>query len=214
MFPLRDSVPRKIFPFWTIAIILANIYIFFLELISGDPDTFIKQYALVPINVNFSESSALLPFVTSLFIHGGFLHVGANMLFLWVFGDNVEERLGFLLFPIFYILAGVFGGLAQYFFIPNSPIPIIGASGAIAGILGAYYILFPKSKVRTLVPIFIIPALVDIPATVILVYWFVIQVFNGIASITSGVLALGGVAWFAHVGGFLLGLFTGYLAKK
>src|SRR3989344_2528645 len=117
MLPLKDSQPARIFPFWIYVIIALNIYVFFLELTTPNPERFIAQYALIPALVNFADFSSLLPFITSQFLHGGFLHIASNMLFLWVFGDNVEERLGFIFFPVFYLLAGIIGGLAQYIFV-------------------------------------------------------------------------------------------------
>ncbi|HBL52031.1 MAG: hypothetical protein A3D24_03615 [Candidatus Blackburnbacteria bacterium RIFCSPHIGHO2_02_FULL_39_13] len=213
MFPLRDSKSSGIFPFWTIAIIVINVYIFILELTSGNPDFFIRRYALIPSRVDFANIETLFPFVTSQFIHAGFLHIGSNMLFLWVFGDNVEGKLGHFLFPFFYLLAGAVGALAQYMIVPNSSIPMLGASGAIAGVLGAYYVLFPRHSVRALVLILFFPAIIDVPASLMLVYWFFTQVFNSVATITAGA-QLGGVAWFAHVGGFVTGLVVGNILKR
>ena len=135
------------------------------------------------------------------------------MLFLWVFGDNVEGKLGHFLFPFFYLLAGAVGALAQYMIVPNSSIPMLGASGAIAGVLGAYYVLFPRHSVRALVLILFFPAIIDVPASLMLVYWFFTQVFNSVATITAGA-QLGGVAWFAHVGGFVTGLVVGNILKR
>src|SRR3989344_4570760 len=168
MIPLRDSHPANIFPFWVITIIGLNIYVFFLELTSLNPDLFITQYALTASLVDLSRIEGITPFITSQFLHGGFLHIISNMLFLWVFGDNVEGSLGFLFFPFFYILAGIFAGLAQYILMPESAIPMLGASGAVAGVLGAYFAYFPQHKIKTLVPFFGFLTVVDIPASFML----------------------------------------------
>lgn len=214
MIPLRDSHPTGKFPFWVITIIAANVYVFYLELTSLNPDAFVAQFALIPSLVDFSIPQTLISFITSQFLHGGFIHIISNMLFLWIFGDNVEERLGFLLFPIFYLASGAAGGLAQYFLIPDSTIPMLGASGAIAGVLGAYLALFPRHTVKTLVPVFGFLTVMDIPASVMLLYWFITQLFSGAASITLATAGLGGIAFFAHAGGFAFGWIIGGLFKE
>lgn len=214
MVPLKDNEPAGKFAFWVLIIIALNIYFFLLELTAPDPDAFISQYALIPKLVNPSNWETLKPFLTSQFLHGGFIHIISNMLFLWIFGDNVEAALGFLLFPIFYLAAGVVGGLAQYILLPSSDIPMLGASGAIAGVLGAYFALFPKHTVKTLVPIFGFFTVIDIPASVMLIYWFFTQLFSGAASIAVHAQALGGIAFFAHIGGFTFGWIFGGLFKK
>lgn len=210
MLPLRDSQPAKIFPFWVVAIVLANIIVFFLELTAPNLDAFIAQYALIPAKVNFFELETLKPFLTSQFLHGGFLHIASNMWFLWIFGDNIEEKLGFFFFPLFYLLAGTVGGLAQYILVPDSTLPMLGASGAVAGVLGAYFSFFPKHKIDTLIPVFGFPAVMPIPASVMLFYWFFLQLFNGTATVIAGSAAFGGIAWFAHIGGFATGWFIGH----
>jgi membrane associated rhomboid family serine protease len=205
MIPLKDSEPSGIFPFWVLTIIGLNIYMFFLELTAPDLDIFITQYALIPSQVDFSSLTSLYPFVTSQFLHGGFLHIISNMLFLWIFGDNVEGRFGFLLFPLIYLASGVAGALTQYFFMPQSSIPMLGASGAIAGILGAYFAWFGHHTVKTLVPVFGFITVMNIPASVMLLYWFITQIFSGVASIAYTTADVGGVAFFAHAGGFGFG---------
>lgn len=214
MLPLRDTQPARIFPFLTIAIIVANILVFLMELAAPDIEVFIAQYALIPARIDFLQVSTLAPFITSQFLHGGFLHIASNMWFLWIFGDNVEERLGRLFYVPFYLLAGAVGGLLQYIFISNSTLPMLGASGAVAGVLGAYYAMFPKHNIRTLVPVFGFFTVMNLPASLMLFYWFFTQIFSGVATITTGTFALGGVAWFAHIGGFALGWFVGHQLKR
>lgn len=214
MIPLRDSHPSNIFPFWVVTIIGINIYVFFLEITSLNPESFIFQYALIPRLIDFSDPQTLWPFITSQFLHGGFIHIISNMLFLWIFGDNVEERFGFLLFPFFYLASGTAGAFAQYIFMPESQIPMLGASGAIAGVLGAYFALFGHHSVKTLVPIFGFFTIMDIPASVMLIYWFITQLFSGFASITLTTADVGGVAFFAHAGGFMFGWLWGRMIKS
>lgn len=204
MLPLKDTNPIPGARFWVVAIILFNLYIFAQELLAQNPADFIIKYALIPSQINFSNLTSLYSFITSQFIHGGFIHVLSNMLFLWVFGRNVEAVLGFSFFPVFFILSGIVAGLTQYSFMPTDPIPVIGASGAVAGVLGAYFALFPHHKIKTLVFIFIFITIIDIPAYFLLFYWFITQLFSSVASITL-FPAAGGEAFLAHVGGFLFG---------
>lgn len=218
MFPLSDTKTSGRSPIWVVIFILANVWVFILELTAPNPDLFVGQFALIPSQVNFFNLDSLEPFLTSQFLHGGFIHIISNMWFLWIFGDNVEERLGFFFFPIFYLLAGVVGGLTQYVFIPNSDIPMLGASGAIAGVLGAYMVLFPHHNIKTLVPIYGFLTVINLPAYAVLILWFVTQLFSGSASIITATASLGGVAFFTHIGGFLTGwivakLYNNHLAK-
>lgn len=211
MIPLSDSGPTTKFPLWVIAIIAINIYVFYLELTAFDPDAFISQYAFIPANINFFNPSTLTPLITSQFLHGGFIHIISNMWFFWIFGDNVEYRLGKIFFPIFYLASGLMGNLLQYIFAIQSDIPVLGASGAIAGILGAYYALYPNNKVKTLVFILLFVTVIDIPASFMLFYWLILQLFNGAIAVSPAVANLGGggIAYFAHIGGFILGWFVG-----
>lgn len=206
MLPIQDTHALSKFPFWTITIILVNIYVFYLELTSPVPDAFIMQYALTPSQVIPSDLHTFLPFITSQFLHGGFLHIISNMLFLWVFGNNVEKTFGAIAFPIFYIASGIVAGLTQYFFTPTSTIPMLGASGAVAGVLGAYFTLFPNNKIRSLVFIFVFVTLLNVPAYLLLFFWFITQFFNGVASISLNP-NVGGIAFLPHIGGFLFGWF-------
>jgi membrane associated rhomboid family serine protease len=148
------------------------------------------------------EKSPLLSLLTSMFLHGGLLHIAGNMLYLWVFGNNVEDRLGHAGFVVFYLLAGVAAAYAQAWSSPDSVIPMIGASGAIAGTLGAYLVMFPRARIVTLIPLFFFLQLAELPAVVVLGFWFVLQAFQGVGSLGADV---GGVAWWAHIGGFVFG---------
>lgn len=213
MLPLQDtgSTSHK-FPFWVITIIIINLIAFYFELTASNPDFFISQHALVPSMINLSHPGTLFSFITSQFLHGGLIHIASNMWFLWIFGDNVEERLGSLLFPIFYLSSGFLGNFLQYIIDSSSPIPIIGASGAIAGVLGAYYAFFPQNKVKTLIFILFFVTIIEIPSSFILFYWFITQLFSSAISISASQASLGGgIAYFAHIGGFALGFLIGKL---
>lgn len=211
MFPLHDSRPTKIYPFLTYLIIASNIVVFILEIISQDVDTFIKQFALIPERVSFLDYSTLTPFLTSQFLHAGFFHIISNMWFLKIFGDNVEEKFGRIFYLFVYLLSGVAGGFVQYLFSPNSTIPMLGASGAVAGVLGAYFVFFPHHRIETLIPTGLFVSTVSIPAGIVLFYWFVTQLFSGVGSIA--VAQTGGVAFWAHVGGFTTGWAIAKLKK-
>lgn len=204
MIPLSDSHPAGKFPFWVILIIIANVYFFYLELTALNFEAFVSQYALIPALVDFSNPLTLIPFITSQFLHGGFIHIISNMLFLWIFGDNIEARLGKIFFPFFYLGSGVAGGLAQYLIMPDSSIPMLGASGAIAGVLGAYLAIFPHHTIKTLIPVFGFPTVVNIPASIMLFYWFFTQLLAGSTSFAVA-SDVGGVAYFAHIGGSAAG---------
>ncbi|MEW5826059.1 MAG: rhomboid family intramembrane serine protease [Candidatus Bipolaricaulota bacterium] len=180
-------------------------------------DAFIAQYALVP--AEFLRGVDLPPtipvpiwltLISSLFLHGGLMHLVGNMLYLWVFGDNVEDAMGRARFLLFYLLCGAAAAMAQIAFSPSSSIPLLGASGAIAGVLGAYLTLFPTARVLTLIPIFFFVRLVAVPAVLVLGIWFALQLFNGVGSL--GVSS--GVAWFAHIGGFLAGLALVFVFRR
>jgi membrane associated rhomboid family serine protease len=151
--------------------------------------------------------TALQRIITSTFLHGGLLHIGSNMLYLWIFGDNVEEALSHVGYGVFYILAGIVAAIAQIMVNPASTIPMLGASGAVAGVLGFYAVMFPRARVRTLVFLFIFVTFINLPALIVLGFWFVLQLFQGVAAL--GANAAGGVAWFAHIGGFALGMLVG-----
>jgi len=202
MFPIRDTQPSYSTPMVTIALILVNALVFFYE-ISLDAWTrndFIAAYGLVP------EHFTAANLITSMFLHGGWMHMLGNMWFLWIFGDNIEDILGHAKFLVFYLVCGVAAGLTQVFLTTDPRIPTVGASGAIAGVMGAYMLKFPHSRVLTLVTIIFFFTTVEVPAWVMLIYWFVIQFTSGVGAIASShVTQGGGVAFFAHVGGFVAG---------
>jgi membrane associated rhomboid family serine protease len=202
MIPLRDSQPSHSTPLVTATLIGANVLIFFYQL-SLDPyslNHFVAAYGVVPARLDLST------LVTSMFLHGGWLHLIGNMWFLWIYGDNVEDILGPFKYLLFYLACGVAAGLTHVLTNPDSRVPTIGASGAIAGVMGAYMVKFPHSRIVTLVPIFFFVTLVEIPAAIMLVYWFVLQVFSGVGAMAYSSVSQGGVAWFAHAGGFLAGM--------
>ncbi|MBC7928639.1 MAG: rhomboid family intramembrane serine protease [Bryobacteraceae bacterium] len=207
MIPLRDTQPSNSFPFVTLLIIVANVLIFFFQL-SLEPhflNYFIANYGIVP------DRFQLADLVTSMFLHGGWMHLIGNMWFLWIYGDNVEDVVGHGRFLLFYLMCGVAAGLVHVLLNADSRVPTVGASGAIAGVMGAYMVKFPRSKVLTLIPIFIFFTTVEIPAFFILLYWFVIQIFSGLGSVGVSNVSRGGVAWFAHIGGFVAGIGLVYL---
>lgn len=201
MIPLRDSQPSFSRPTVTISLIAVNTAVFFFQfsLDRFSLNHFILTYGLVPGDLS------LTTLVTSMFLHGGWLHLIGNMWFLWIYGDNVEDLLGHGRFLLFYLLCGVAAGVAHVALNLDSRVPTVGASGAIAGVMGAYLVKFPRSRIVTLVPIFFFLTTIEIPASLILVYWFVVQFFSGFGSIGYSNMSQGGVAWFAHVGGFLAG---------
>ena len=214
MFPIRDSARSGKTPFITWTIIVVNVLVFFQEILAPNPESFITQYALVPKTVNFFYPFSLFPFLTSLFLHAGWVHLISNMWFLKIFGDNVEATLGHLKFLFIYLVWGVAAGLIQYLFLVTSSVPMLGASGAIAGVLGAYMVFFPGSKIEVLIPTYGFWARALVPAPFMLFYWFIIQLFSGTASVVAGTAAVGGVAWWAHAGGFVAGYLTAKIFPK
>jgi|TARA_B100000446_G_scaffold72208_1_gene68411 membrane associated rhomboid family serine protease len=202
-FPYKDDNPRVLFPFVTFGIITLNVLIFLGQFwISGnDPDigkSLVYMYGFVPAEFN------PLTIFTSMFMHGGFAHIIGNMWFLYIFGDNVESILGHVKYFMFYLACGIGAALAQFFVEPASQVPMIGASGAVAGVLGAYMIRFPKARVHVLAVIIIFITTFVVPAQIVLGLWFLMQLSGGLGSL--GVDTTGGVAWFAHIGGFIIGV--------
>ncbi|MBZ5728459.1 MAG: rhomboid family intramembrane serine protease [Acidobacteriia bacterium] len=202
MFPLRDTQPSNSRPVVTVLLIVVNILVFLFEFSLGDYErnAFIATYGLVPDRLHLASV------FTHMFLHGGWLHVLGNMWFLWIFGDNVEDILGHGKYLAFYLLCGVAAAVTQIFFSFDSRVPMVGASGAIAGVMGAYLIKFPRARIVTLAFIFFFVTTFDIPAWVMLIYWFAIQLFSGVGSIGYSQANQGGTAFFAHVGGFVAGI--------
>jgi len=203
MIPLRALLQRHSTPVMTLIIIGLNVFCFFVELTQPAylNNTFIQHYALIP------DRLRLTALVTSMFLHGGWLHLIGNMWFLWVFGSHIENALGSGRFLFMYLLCGVLSAIVQLMTNLGSPIPTLGASGAIAGVMGAFLVLYPRVRVLTLVFIVFFITTIDIPAAFMLVYWFLIQLGSGLFSAGRFSSDAGGVAWFAHVGGFLAGIF-------
>ncbi|MBI2051676.1 rhomboid family intramembrane serine protease [Candidatus Roizmanbacteria bacterium] len=210
MFPIRDSTPRQSFPFVNYALILLNVLVFVVELAAPNFDVFVDRYAFIPAQFSFFRIDSYFPIFTALFVHGGFLHIASNMWFLHIFGDNIEDRFGHLLYLFFYLAAGFIATMGQYVFTAGSPVPMIGASGAVSGVAGAYYVLFRHSKVETLVALFLVWTVIELPASFVLGYWFVTQLFAGLGSLATIDINQGGIAFFAHIGGFIFG----YLVAK
>ncbi len=203
MIPLRSSEPHYRTPSVNLFLIAANVLVFLYELSLGNGyrlNHFISLYGIVPDRLNLASV------FTSMFIHGGFLHILGNMWFLWIFGRGIEDILGHAKYLVFYLACGVAAAFAHVLVNFNSTVPTVGASGAIAGVMGAYLVTFPRARIVTLVPIIIFITTVDIPAAFLLLYWFAIQFFNGVGSVGYSQASSGDVAWFAHVGGFITGI--------
>jgi hypothetical protein len=220
MIPIRDRNPSGTFPYVTIGIIIVNILIFLYELSLGSGlGEFIMKFGVVPLKVSYYSQvpdltfiNTFFPFISSMFLHGGFVHLIGNMWFLWIFGDNIEDKLGHFKFIAFYFLCGIIASSVHVFFNSQSNVPCVGASGAIAGVLGAYMVTFPRARVVTIVPLFVFIQVMELPAMVVLGFWFVIQFFNGAASITASASGAG-VAWWAHIGGFAAGVIILYIIR-
>jgi membrane associated rhomboid family serine protease len=224
VFPISDNNPTRITPYVTYALIAVNIVVFIHELTLAPPELeqFFQLYAVIPRELTTSLSGIPvnqpvpepLTLVTSQFLHGGFLHVAGNMLFLWIFGNNIEDRLGHIKYIIFYLACGILAALAQWFFSNQSGIPSLGASGAIAGVMGAYILRFPKAQIRTLLVLGPFITFPEIPAVFFLGFWFFQQALYSIASLgvpTSIGMESGGIAYWAHAGGFVFGAILGPL---
>ncbi|RKY52567.1 MAG: rhomboid family intramembrane serine protease [Candidatus Neomarinimicrobiota bacterium] len=205
--PLRDSTFRLKTPYITYLLIAINFFVYFYQLTIPRPEyrEWFYTAGVIPTYIfRGGIAPSIFPFITSLFVHGGFLHVAGNMLYLWIFGDNIESLLGHAKFVIFYISCGIFATLVQILVNPSSNLPIVGASGAISGILGAYILRYPRARIQVLIWLFIFIKRVWIPAVYVLGFWFIVQLSSGIGALA--VQQGGGVAWFAHIGGFLAGI--------
>jgi rhomboid family protein len=212
MIPLRDNVPSRGVPVVTYGIIALNVVVFLHEIQLGHrADGFLETFGLVPIRFHAAHDpvSRFLPIFTSMFLHAGLMHLVGNMLFLHIFGDNVEDRLGHLRFLVFYFGCGMIAALVQVNMLGHSRLPMVGASGAIAGVTGAYFVFYPRARILTLVPIFLFWDFVQVPAVVFLFLWFAMQVVYGMMALAGP--QTGGVAWWAHVGGFSAGAIGGLL---
>ncbi len=215
MFPIQDDAPRRGVPVATYILITVNVLVFLLE-ISLSPavlEQVVHLFGVVPARFTDPAFAAYDPFpgfkyftlVTCMFLHGGWVHILGNMWTLWIFGDNVEDRMGSVRFVIFYLLCGIAASLFHIYMHPHSTVPVIGASGAISGVLGAYYALFPLARIVVMIPIFIFPFFFELPAVLYLAWWFSLQVFSGTLSVVHGQIG-GPVAWWAHAGGFVAGV--------
>ena len=209
MIPLRDNIPSKNYPIVNNTIIGINIVLYLIELAQGEKLTsFVYMYGLVParysvpeIMTYFTTGQQFFSFISFMFLHGSFLHILGNMWMLYIFGDNIEDRLGSFRYLIFYLLCGMASGFSHLLFNLHSNVPVIGASGSIAGVMGAYFLLYPNAKILSLVPVLFIPFFFEIPAFIFLGFWLVLQFFNAALSHGSGSI----IAWWAHIGGFLFG---------
>ena len=216
MIPLKDDNPTRTFPIINYVLIAANVAVFIYEITlpPGASKAFLAANAMIPMRIPqflagyLGFKMAFYPTFTSMFLHGGWMHLLGNMLFLYIFGDNVEDYFGHVAYLVFYLVCGVGSGLIHSLFNLHSSIPALGASGAISGVMGAYAVLFPRARVLMLFFIFLIP----VPAFFVLGYWFVLQFLEGIGGV--GAAAAGGVAWWAHIGGFLMGLAIAWVVKE
>ncbi len=208
LLPIGDTgAPRRTFPLITYALIAANILVFLYEIQLGD--AFVERWSFIPSRFSADPARYWPTIFTALFLHASLIHIGGNMLFLWVFGDNVEDRFGHFGFLLFYLLCGMIAMLTQFAFELGSTTPNLGASGAIAGVLGAYFLLFPRAKVDVLLILFV----VQVPALILIGLWFILQLLSGIGSISSSANS-GGVAYMAHVGGFVSGLLLTFVFNR
>ena len=216
MIPLKDDNPTSTYPFVTVGLIVINILVYFYEISLGPYfEPFLDLYGAKPLFVLSMSAPPEYPapyitIFTSMFLHGGFFHVAGNMLYLWIFGNNIEDSMGHIKFIIFYLLCGIVAVYTFSIINSRSTIPMIGASGAVSGVLGAYIILFPRAKVLTIVPFGFYMQMIKVPAIFVLGFWIIIQIINGMLS--GG--TKGGVAWFAHIGGFIAGIVLIGLFKK
>jgi membrane associated rhomboid family serine protease len=220
MFPIRDTVPNRTFPITTWLIIILCVIVFFFEttLPHRTLEKFIVFFGIVPVEYTKRHWHGLplidyISFLTTMFLHGGWLHFLGNMWFLKIFGSKVEDRMGHRGFLVFYLISGILASAFYIYFSPRSSMPVIGASGAIAGVMGAYYVMFPGARILTLIPILIFPWFVEIPAFFFLGWWFLLQLLSGSLSLALP-NAGGGVAWWGHIGGFIAGIILVFFFRK
>ena len=221
MIPLKDNIPSRKIPYVTYTLISVNAALFLLEIFMRPSlGGFFNYFGILPIRYSvphireqFTLVEQIIPFISSMFLHGGILHIIGNMWTLYIFGDNVEDYLGHMKFFLFYIVCGILAAVFHLFTNFFSQVPTIGASGAIAGVMGAYFLLYPQARVIVLIPIFFFIEIIEVPSYVFLGFWFFIQFFNGTLSLGSSNL-YGGIAWWAHIGGFLTGVYIISLVRK
>ena len=213
MIPLKDTIRSDSFPIVNILLIAVNAFMFLIEIWMGPHlQAFLQTFGVIPAryfalahNDPANIAARFLPILVSMFLHGGWVHIIGNMWFLWIFGDNVEDRMGHLRYLIFYLLSGIGAALIHIYLNPASTVPTIGASGAISGVMGAYFLLFPTARIITLLPIFFFVEIIELPAILFIGYWILLQFFGGAISLASAHIS-GGIAWWAHVGGFATGM--------
>ena len=208
MIPLRDETPTRIYPFVTLSLVILNVAIFLLEFVMGDNvNVLFYRFGMIPARLanNWTDPGTLMTLFTSMFLHGGWAHLIGNMVYLWIFGDNIEDRMGHVRFILVYLCAGVAASLVEVFVDPTVNIPTVGASGAIAGVLGAYFILYPRSRITTLIFFGFFIRLIKMPALFVLGLWIIFQLFYGLSNLSLSE-ANSGVAYFAHIGGFIGGM--------
>lgn len=220
MIPIRDVNPNNKFPLFTLLLIAANIFIFFYFIFFSEArDLFIKNFALFPYQAKEffftgkNDYNFFSDFITNIFMHGSIMHLVGNCWFLWIFGDNVEARMGSIKYLIFYLICGILASAAHIFTTSTPQVPVIGASGAIAGVMGAYLVFYPNAKIYTFVPILFF-WFIPIPAFIFLIIWFVLQLLNGIFEIVKAGSGVSNIAFWAHIGGFAAGIFIGGFFKK
>ena len=211
MLPLRDNIPSRSLPLVNWALIALNVLVFIYQtgLKPLALNNLINTYGVIPAQLSLAHPSTWIPLVTAIFLHGGWFHLISNMWVLFIFGDNIEDRMGHFRYLGFYVLGGVFANVLQAMITPSSLVPAIGASGAIAAVLGGYFFLFPRARVVTLIPIFLYPWIVEISAFIFLGFWFIMQLYSGFQSLSMPEgTSVGGIAWWAHIGGFVFGIFA------
>lgn len=214
MFPLYDSSPRRSFPFVNYFLIIVNIGVFLLQLSAPSFEEFVVRYAFIPSEFSLFSPNSYMMVLTSIFLHGSIIHIASNLWFLHIFGDNIEDSFGHFKYGLFYLAAGIVATLSQYMTDSASLIPLIGASGAISGVTGAYFIWFRDARIRSILTLGYFVRIIDIPAVIFLGLWFVIQLFSGFSTFALTSTEGGGTAWFAHIGGFVFGLFIAMLLGK
>jgi len=214
MIPIRDEIKTHRTPIVNYVLILINVAVFLWTcFFNANPVAVYSEFALFPYKIQQGlDVGDMRDILTSMFLHAGWFHLLGNMLYLWIFGDNIEDRLGHLRYLLFYLAGGVFAAFAHYFTNPYSTIPTVGASGAIAAVLGAYLVIYPQSRIYTFIPIGFFARLTLVPAVVVLTLWFIMQLFSGVGSLGLGDQV--GTAYWAHIGGFVFGLLIGLIFKK